>query len=73
MLGIVLALVMTRRSLRLPLRPLVLVVAVAFGPIFALAVHAWGAVAAIASTIAAAGFSSWVRTRRTGDGPPSPV
>ena len=73
MLGIALALVIARRSLRLPLRPLVLVVAVAIGPIFALVVHAWGAVAAISSTIATAGFSSWVRTRRTGDGPPSSV
>jgi len=72
-LGIVLALVVAHRGFRLPMRPIVLFLAVAFGPIFATLVHAWGAVEAIAASLALAWLVSWRRNRRTGDDSASPV
>jgi hypothetical protein len=66
--GIAVALVVARRSMRLAIRPLVVFVAVAFGPVFAFLVDAYGVIVAIASVVVAAAALSWGRNRRRGDG-----
>jgi hypothetical protein len=71
--GISLALAVAHRSLRVPLRPTVLLLAVAFGPVFATLVHAWGAIEATAASLAVAWVISWRRNGRTGDDTPSSV
>ncbi|MGH2629174.1 MAG: hypothetical protein ACRDHI_01265 [Actinomycetota bacterium] len=72
-LGIVLVLLVARRSLGLRLGPPVLLVAIAFGPVFAWLVDTWGAVPAIATVIGSAAVLSRLRARRMGDDPASPV
>jgi hypothetical protein len=69
-LGIALALVVVRHSLRLPLGVPVLLISVAIGPFFSLAVHAIGVVGSIASVVALAAVLSWGRGRSRGDSPP---